>query len=166
MRRPGSVVTAALFALASHSMVQAQDLRGHAEQLYELARVDETMAATMDAFGDSFKASFDQAIRGEMPDITDEKLGELHRIIDEESALAVEEMQDPIRDLLVTFYMENFSEDELASLVEMQSSDVYQKQISLMPQVMQQTAKLNEQQMTVVQGRLSQRLRTWVEQNQ
>jgi hypothetical protein len=160
-----SVILMATVFIGAHHAAAEDEPSALAEQLYGLARVNETLAATMEAFDASFKESFDASIRRDSPNISDDDLEALHQIIDEESALAIEELQAPMKDLMIGFYTENFSAEELEALVEIQSSDVYQKQLDLMPSIMQRAADMNAGQMASIQERLSRRLRQWIEEN-
>ncbi len=166
MKRFGQRLIVASCFLALHAPVHAQEEpRQLAERIYELSRAEENAEAAMEAFNRSFQETMTHTIKQQNPNASDQAVDELYSIINDESAVSMEEMKGPMRALMIDFYVENFTSDELASLVGMHASDVYQKQLSLLPGVMEDMAVLSTEQMGSLQRRLGGRINDWLERN-
>jgi len=137
-----------------------EDLAG---QLLELNQLEQSMRESAEAMTSGFKESFSQRLKRDKPDLTDDALTELFGIMDEEIALTIDRMSAPLKSMFIAFYLDNFSKDELSALVEMHSSEVYQKQLSLMPGFMREGAKLQAQIQVEAQGRMSKSISEWLQ---
>ena len=144
-------------------MAIAQDSNTLAEKLMALNRLEQSMRENANAFAEGFKESIGQTLRREKPELSDEALGELFQIMDDEIASTIDRMSEPLKAMFIAFYVDNFSEDELSVLVEMHSSEVYQKQLSLMPGFMREGAKLQAELQLEAQGRMSERVKEWLQ---
>ena len=134
-----------------------------AKRIVELNHLERSMQQGAEAFLQGYKDVVGGSLQQKDPDLTDEQLAELYRIMDDEVTSGVDELMGPVKAMLVDFYVENFSEDELSTLVQMHGSDVYQKQISLTPGFMQEVAKLQAEWQMSAQSRLSGRVKEWLE---
>lgn len=155
------IVMGSAFAFLG-ATASGQEPRRLAEQIVELNHLERSMKQSAGAFLKGYKEVIGGSLKQKDSDLSDEQLAELYQIMDEEVTSGINELTGPMTTMLVDFYVGNFSEDELSTLVEMHSSPVYQKQISLTPGFMQEAAKLQAEWQLSAQGRLSKRVEEWV----
>ena len=151
------LITMLLQAFASPIKAD-DDVRSLAERLVELARLDQITEQMAQSFATNYKSVFRNQMKENSPDISDEHLDAIIQIMDEELVFAMAEVAEPMGEFLIDFYMDNYTRDEISTMVEMYSSPLMQKNFDLMPKMMQEASEFGVPIQNEMMARLTRRL--------
>lgn len=137
---------------------RARELAGH---FIDLSRLDERRTHMIGILTDNLReaARNDPALQNS--ELSEGEREELFGIVREELNVFAEELAEPLRSSMITFYVERFSKDELEELIAIYESPVFVKQFDVLPELTEQNAAIAQAQMRSVQRRLADRLEAW-----
>ncbi|MDH3660299.1 MAG: DUF2059 domain-containing protein [Alphaproteobacteria bacterium] len=155
----GILIVACLVAVQQPVFAEEQEnVEELAERLIELGQMDATMEQMSDAMLTEMRNLAAQAAETGKSDVTPEQLAEVEAIMRDEMATLRREMIGPMEDMLIAFYKDNFSRDEMVELVEIYSSPTFQKQYRYMPELTGKLVHLLQGYDAAHRGRLRERL--------
>ncbi len=170
MRRILCHLVVVFFAFAAQKPAIAEDNSADlALRLFELSRTDQSMEQMLLAFSSSMRESFNALLQQQDAELSNELTDEFHAIVEDEMSQSMDDMMGPLRDTTRDFYVDNFTTEELAMLVDLYGSPAFQKQLDLLPKMMQRSTELALELQGPMQTRLMERLAGWakkVEQQQ
>lgn len=137
---------------------QEQANEALAERLIELARLDRVAEQLELALQTGMQSSLQQMVQQGQIEASDEELRKITVILEDEFGITMRDMIPELSDMMVSFYAERLTVDELSELVAIYERPILGKLQDLLPEMSERSTEIALKYQTQMANRLTERL--------